>query len=75
MGRCVRLALTVCLVLAATPAIAAKRLALVFGNDVYDELPHLRKAVNDANAMRDALAGLGYEVVACLLYTSPSPRD
>lgn len=48
------------------PADAAKRLALVFGNDVYAELPALKKAVNDANAMREALAGLGYEVVSAL---------
>lgn len=51
---------------AVTPANAAKRLALVFGNDVYAELPKLQKAVNDAKAMGDALSGLGYEVVAAL---------
>ncbi|MEZ5925251.1 MAG: caspase family protein [Hyphomicrobiaceae bacterium] len=56
--------LVLAVLMAATPASATKRLALVIGNDVYAELPQLRKAVNDASAMRDALAGLGYEVVS-----------
>jgi hypothetical protein len=47
--------------LGAGPADAAKKLALVFGNDVYEALPVLRKAVNDATAMRDALAEIGFD--------------
>lgn len=63
MGRWIGLGIVLFLV-AAAPASAAKRLGLVFGNDAYVELPALRKAVNDATAVRDTLAGLGFEVVS-----------
>jgi len=46
----------------AQPALAERRLALVVGNDAYDEVAGLRKAVSDAHAMADALKPLGFEV-------------
>ena len=60
-----RLALVVvaCLVLV-SPAHAAKRVALVIGNDTYENVPPLQKAVNDAEAMSKELAKLGFDVVS-----------
>ncbi len=53
-----------CIVLAMAPALAAKKVALVIGNNDYAEITVLQKAVNDARAMRDALQDdLGFEVV------------
>src|SRR4029079_3495939 len=49
----------------AQPARAAKRVAFVVGIDDYDNLPdqlQLKKAVNDAHAMGETLAALGYDV-------------
>jgi branched-chain amino acid transport system substrate-binding protein len=43
------------------PALAAK-LALVVGNDAYKNVPRLRNAVADAQAMAAALSAAGYEV-------------
>jgi formylglycine-generating enzyme required for sulfatase activity len=48
------------------PGHAEKRVGLVVGNDVYRNLPadqQLRTAVNDARAVGDTLARLGFEVV------------
>jgi hypothetical protein len=45
------------------PADGARRVALVVGNDAYDNLDHLQKAVNDARAIRTALQKLGFDVV------------
>src|SRR5262245_1828407 len=48
------------------PASAEKRFALVIGNDRYPNLPateQLKKAVNDARAVGDALERLGFEVI------------
>ena len=45
------------------PALAEKRVALVIGNDRYANLPVLQKAVNDAEAVGDTLARLGFEVI------------
>jgi hypothetical protein len=56
-------ALFCCLTVAA-PALAGKRLALVIGNNDYENVPHLQKAVNDAEAMAKELAALGFEVVS-----------
>ena len=42
-------ALLCCLVFAA-PAYAAKRVALVIGNNAYENVPALQKAVNDSEA-------------------------
>ena len=51
------------LVLGASPAEAAKRLALVIGNNAYENVPKLMKAVNDADAVASELSKLGFEVV------------
>jgi uncharacterized caspase-like protein len=51
------------LVLAASPAQAAKRIALVIGNNAYENVPKLMKAVNDADAIAAELSKLGFEVV------------
>jgi hypothetical protein len=54
------------LVCAFAPAQAEKRVALVIGIDRYTNLPdhqQLRKAVNDARAVGDALKRIGFEVV------------
>jgi uncharacterized caspase-like protein len=48
------------------PSHAEKRVALVIGNDRYANLPadqQLRKAVNDARAVGDALKRLDFEVI------------
>jgi hypothetical protein len=44
-------------------AAAAKRVALVIGNDQYSNIPQLRKAVNDARTMNDTLKKLGFTVL------------
>jgi hypothetical protein len=45
------------------PAQAAKRVALVIGNNDYRNVPKLQKAVNDARTMGDALRQLGFSVM------------
>ncbi|NNE22937.1 MAG: caspase family protein, partial [Rhizobiales bacterium] len=52
------------MVVTVLPAEAAKRVALVIGNDAYDSVPVLQKARNDADAMAAALIKLGFEVVS-----------
>jgi hypothetical protein len=56
-----------CLVsIVATPAWAEKRVALAVGNDLYPNLPadrQLKKAVNDATTIAEALKSLGFEVI------------
>lgn len=47
-------------------AMAAKRLALVIGNDDYENILKLQKAVNDAEAMGSALESLGFNVTRAL---------
>src|SRR3954454_23802784 len=47
----------------AAPAQAAKRVALVIGNNDYRNVPKLQKAVNDARSMGDALKNLGFSVM------------
>lgn len=52
--------------LAATPAVAEKRVALAIGNDLYPNLPadrQLKKAVNDATTIAGTLRSLGFEVI------------
>lgn len=44
-------------------AYGSKSLALVIGNDNYEEVPTLQKAVNDANSISKKLAELGFDVV------------
>lgn len=55
-------ALLLSLILAA-PALAQSRLALVVGNDAYQNVDPLRKAVNDARAISESLRRLGFTVV------------
>jgi hypothetical protein len=45
------------------PAQAAKRVALVIGNNDYKNVPKLQKAVNDARAMGETLKQLGFSVM------------
>lgn len=45
------------------PAEAAKRVALVVGNNEYRNVPKLLKAVNDARTMGDTLRQLGFTVM------------
>src|SRR6202521_6172584 len=45
------------------PAEAAKRVALVIGNNDYRNVPRLQKAVNDARTMGEALKQLGFTVM------------
>ncbi|WP_425909462.1 caspase family protein [Nitrobacter sp. TKz-YC02] len=47
----------------ASPALAAKRIALVIGNNDYRNVSKLQKAVNDARTMGDALRQLGFSVM------------
>jgi formylglycine-generating enzyme required for sulfatase activity len=44
-------------------AQAAKRVALVIGNDTYDTLPALNNARADARGIADKLRGLGFDVI------------
>lgn len=41
----------------------AKRVALVIGNDRYENLESLKKAVNDARSMDEVLASIGFETI------------
>ena len=43
-------------------ARAEKRVALVVGNNAYESVPKLERAVNDAKAVSSALESLGFEV-------------
>ncbi len=56
--------LVIVLLLAGGHAALAKRVALVIGNDDYQEVVKLQKAGNDAKAMADALQSVGFEVVS-----------
>ncbi|MBI5132274.1 MAG: caspase family protein [Rhodopseudomonas palustris] len=57
------LVLSAALLAVAAPADAAKRVALVVGNNDYRNVPKLQKAVNDARTMGDALRTLGFQVM------------
>ena len=62
-----RLALLVCCLLtlsAQALAAAERRVALVIGNNTYQSLPPLEKAVNDANAVAAELRKVGFEVAS-----------
>jgi uncharacterized caspase-like protein len=41
-----------------------QRVALVIGNNTYENVPALKKAVNDAGAISQELARLGFDVVS-----------
>jgi uncharacterized caspase-like protein len=49
--------------LVVAPAQAAKRVALVIGNNDYKNVPKLQKAVNDARTMGETLKQLGFSVM------------
>jgi hypothetical protein len=49
--------------LARPSADGARRVALVIGNDSYQNLDRLQKAVNDARAVSTALTQLGFDVI------------
>src|SRR6201989_666333 len=51
------------LIMAAVPAHAEKRVALVIGNNDYRNVPKLQKAVNDARTMGETLKQLGFSVM------------
>jgi len=53
-----------CAALHVSPAYAAKRVALVIGNNAYENVPTLQKAVNDSEAISQELAKLGFDVVS-----------
>jgi hypothetical protein len=53
-----------CLWFLAMPAQAGNRVALVIGNNTYENVPVLQKAVNDAQSIAQELARLGFEVVS-----------
>ncbi|MCU0907568.1 MAG: caspase family protein [Rhodobacteraceae bacterium] len=61
-----RLCLALILLLAPWPALAAKSLALVIGNDSYVEVPALQKARADAQGYAAHFQALGYEVTLVL---------
>ncbi len=58
------LILAALLSLAALPALAERRVALVIGNDSYKEVMPLQKAVNDAESIASNLTRLGFEVTS-----------
>jgi hypothetical protein len=67
MMRFLRYVLLLLAVLTITPNVitasfAAKRLALVIGNNDYKEVPKLEKAVGDATAIGQKLAAMGFDV-------------
>lgn len=49
--------------IAAVPALADKRVALVIGNSAYQNIPRLENPHNDAILMANALQGLGFTLV------------
>lgn len=59
-----QLALTLLLLtLLPVAAMAERRIALILGNDAYDQVPALEKAVADATAISETLAAQGFETV------------
>jgi len=59
----IRLVIALSMTLIATQAFAAKRVALVIGNNDYRNIPKLQKAVADARTMGDTLKQLGFQVL------------
>lgn len=57
------LLLSLLLLVALTGPASAYRAALVIGNNQYDQVMPLFKAVNDAQAMADALRDVGFDVI------------
>jgi len=54
--------LALLLLMCASPA-QAKRVALVIGNNQYENVPNLQKAVNDAHALGQTLKDLDFELI------------
>ncbi len=50
-------------VLLSSPVLASKKVALVIGNDQYQNVPGLNKAVNDASTIASVLSQTGFEVL------------
>ena len=46
-----------------SPALAAKRIALVIGNSAYQNVPSLANPANDAAAVTDIFKAAGFDVV------------
>lgn len=57
-----RLLFALCLCLAALPALAAERVALVIGMARYAHIESLDNTTNDAQLIADTLTGIGFEV-------------
>ena len=51
------------LTLMSPPALAQKRVALLVGNNAYQNVPVLKTAINDAHALADVLLKLNFSVV------------
>ena len=60
------------LLLILTPARAQNRLALVMGNNAYENVAKLKKATNDAKGIGETLTNLGFEVTVA---TDSSRRE
>ncbi len=60
---CLRMVITIVLMLISSQALAAKRVALVIGNSAYQHVPMLPNPDNDAGDMAAKLKALGFEVV------------
>src|SRR5215468_4568272 len=73
-GACMRLVAgtVVALALLVAPAGAQSRLALVIGNDTYQNVDPLKKAANDARAVAQSVGRLGFAVT---LGTNLARRD
>ena len=54
--------------MALMPALAwaEAKVALVIGNDAYESVPKLHKAVNDVRALEQALTDLGFTVIPAI---------
>ncbi|WP_246707605.1 caspase family protein [Ensifer oleiphilus] len=61
--QCLRMVMTIFLVLTCSQALAEKRVALVIGNSAYQHVPQLPNPDNDAGDMAGKLKDLGFEVV------------
>ncbi|WP_429130567.1 caspase family protein [Ensifer sp. 4252] len=60
---CLRVVMTLFLVLICSQALAERRVALVIGNSAYQHVPKLPNPDNDAGDMAAKLEALGFEVV------------
>ena len=63
------------LALGLTPAMAQKRVALVIGNDAYQNVTPLKKAGNDAERIAKTLTGLGFQVISATNQNRRSMSD